>query len=71
MFENLFEKDKRSTIVYAREKKVDKDFFYNIDSRHRPENGKFQFRSDNCRSFFYAPNVANFGFKRKVPKIAL
>ena len=31
LFENLFEKDKRSTIVYAWEKKVDKDFTYKID----------------------------------------
>ena len=30
MFKNLFKKDKRSTIVYAREKKVDKDFTYDV-----------------------------------------
>ena len=38
MFENLFEKDKRSTIVYAREKKVDKDFNTAIfkDHKNRP-----------------------------------
>ena len=54
MFENLFAKDKRSTIAYALEKKVDKDFTYtetqtnNIDPREAlcPKNVNFQFRSD-------------------------
>ena len=42
MFENLFEKDKRLTIVYAREKKVDKDLC--------PKNCSFQLMTEKKRS---------------------
>ena len=60
MFKNLFEKDKRSTIVYAQEKKVDKDF--NIDPRDAlcPKNCSFQFRSDKV-----------IGLPKWLPKVAL
>ena len=70
MLKNLFEKDKRLTIVFMPEKKRSTlpnniEIFY-----YFPTEDHFLVLYLSIL-FFYTPNVEKFGFKRIVLKIAL